>query len=223
MKTCSDHLHLGCGQTVPRGWLNADGSWQVVLARHPWLKQLLLGMHLLPRKQAEIPWSPEVLRLNLTGPLPFPDERFRFIFCSHTLEHLYYEEALRLLRECHRVLQRGGVCRFVVPDLESIVTRYQEAKAAGDPEAGTRLMEELSVHDKERKRGALGLYYRLTAFHQHKWMYDAASLQALFARAGFRNIRQAEYLDSRITRIAEVEDAGRILNGEGVAVEGIKK
>lgn len=223
MKPLSDHLHLGCGQTAPEGWLNVDGSWQVLLARSPRLKKMLVGFRLLPRSQAEIPWSRDVLQLNLTRPLPFADETFEVVFCSHTLEHLYHEDALRLLRECHRVLQHRGVCRFIVPDLESAIVRYQEAKVQGDAQASTRLMEELSVHDKQLKRGPLGLYYRLTAFHQHKWMYDAASLQELFARAGFGSVRQADYLDSRITRIAEVEDAGRILDGQGIAVEGIKQ
>jgi predicted SAM-dependent methyltransferase len=223
MKPASDHLHLGCGQTTPSGWVNVDGSWQVVLARHPKLKQLLVKLRVLPRAQAQIPWKADVMRLNLTAPLPFADGSFRSIFCSHTLEHLHYEDALRLLRECHRVLKKGGVCRFIVPDLESLVARYQEAKAAGDPQASSRFMEELYVHDKQRQRGALGMYYRLTSFHQHKWMYDSASLQDVFRQAGFMSVRQANYLDSRMERVAEVEDAGRILNGEGIVVEGTKE
>jgi SAM-dependent methyltransferase len=222
IKPWNDHLHLGCGLTAPKGWLNVDNSWQVVLARHPWIKQLLVSLRLFPRKQAELPWNAELLRVNLIGKLPFPDESFQAIYCSHTLEHLYSDNATLLLHECHRVLQRGGVCRFVVPDLESIVARYQKAKAEGDPEASTRLMEELMLQDKKPNGGPLGFYRRLTSFNQHKWMYDAASLEALFARAGFGEIRKADYLDSRINRIAEVESAGRILNGEGVVVEGVK-
>lgn len=218
-----DYLHLGCGLTAPKGWLNVDGSWQVVLARHPLLKKLLVASQLMPRKQAEIPWSRDVVRLNLTRPLPFANETFQAVYSSHALEHLYYEDALALLKESHRVLKSGGVCRAVVPDLESMLARYTKAKNVGDPEAGTRLMEELLVHDKRRKRGPLGIYYRLTAFHQHKWMYDAASMLRLFDEAGFKRVRQADYLDSRIARIGEVEDSNRILDDQGVAVEGIKQ
>jgi hypothetical protein len=53
-------------------------------------------------------------------------------------------------------------------------------------------------------------------------MYDAASLEQLFSTAGFSSVRRADYLDSRIERIGEVEDPERILGGQGVAVEGIK-
>jgi predicted SAM-dependent methyltransferase len=223
MKTSFDHLNLGCGLNAPPGWLNVDGSWQVVLARHPWLKELLVTLHLLPRIQADIPWSKDVLRLNFNRPFPFASASFHAVYSSHTLEHLYYGDAVRFLKECHRVLGRGGTCRAVVPDLRSIVSRYEKAKSANDPEAATRLMEELLVHDKQRKPGPIGIYYRLTAFHQHKWMYDAESLQKLFETAGFAQVRQAAYLDSKIARIHEVEDRGRIADGQGVAVEGTKE
>ena len=218
-----DHLHLGCGLRAPAGWLNVDGSPQVALARRPWLKKFLVATGLLPQRQAQIPWSPTVMRLNLTRSLPFPANHFVAVYSSHLLEHLYYEHALALLKEIYRVSRSGAVCRAVVPDLHAVVLRYVQAKADEDPQAGMRMVEELMVHDKGPKRGLLGAYYRATAFHQHKWMYDAASLADLFAMAGFTSVRQATYLDSRIGRIAEVEDAGRILHGQGVAVEGMKR
>ena len=217
-----DHLHLGCGLTAPANWLNVDGSFQVMLTRKPWLKTVLVETGLLPRQQADIPWSPTVVRLNLAKPLPFPDDHFAAVYASHLLEHLHYNHGLALLRECHRVLRPGATCRVVVPDLEAIVNRYTRAKAVADPHAATRLMEELLIHDKAPRPGLLGVYYRLTAFHQHKWMYDAASLQLMFSSAGFGSVRRADYLDSGIARIAEVEDSGRVLNGQGICVEGVK-
>src|SRR5256885_206946 len=159
MKPIFGHLNLGCGLNAPAGWLNADGSWQVVLARHSWLKELLVALHLLPRKQADIPWSRDVLRLNFNRPFPFASDSFQAVYSSHTLEHLYHENALAFLKECYRILQHGGTCRVVVPDLRSIVSRYEKAKSATDPEAATRLMEELLVHGKQPKPGVLGLYY----------------------------------------------------------------
>jgi len=217
-----DRLHLGCGLTAPTGWLNVDGSFQVVLARRPWLKRLLVSTGILPPKQAEIPWNPSVVRLDLTRPLPFPAGCFSAVYSSHLLEHLYHDQALALLKECHRVLRPGSVCRVVVPDLEALVGEYSKARAAGDASAATRLMEAMLVHDKGPKRGLLGLFYRITAFHQHKWMYDAASLMAMFTDAGFCAVRQAGCMDSAIEDVAEVENPGRIQAGQGIAVEGAK-
>jgi predicted SAM-dependent methyltransferase len=135
---------------------------------------------------------------------------------------LYHNDALALLKECHRLLTPGGICRAVVPDLESIVNQYLLAKRLDDPDAATRLMETILVHDKSRKRGVHGFYHRLTAFHQHKWMYDTASLLRLFEAAGFDQVDRAECLVSRIGHIDEVEDPKRILDGQGIVVEGVK-
>lgn len=219
----SDHLHLGCGLTAPPGWLNVDGSFQVTLAKHAWLKALLRIAGLQSREQGTIPWSANIVRLDLGRPLPFRDGCFTAVYSSHVLEHLHHDQALALLRECHRVLRPGGICRAVVPDLEAVVKRYVMAKAASDPHAGTRMMEDLMVHDKQRAGGLLGMYYRWTAYHQHKWMYDDSSLAQLFAAAGFGEVQSAECLESRIGRIAEVENPERVLNGQGIAVEGAKK
>jgi len=215
-------LHLGCGLETPSGWLNVDGSWQVLLARFPIIKHLLVGVGLLRRSQTANHWSREVLRLNLCKPLPFATETFEAVYCSHTLEHLYYRDAVALLRECHRVLKHGGICRFVVPDLETIVNRYVGSKAKGKRDAAMQMMEDLLVHEKQRKGGPLALYHRLFAFHQHKWMYDTDSLQLLFESAGFASVRPKGYLESQIDDIGTVENEGRILGGQGIAVEGTK-
>jgi SAM-dependent methyltransferase len=222
MKYVLDHLHLGCGLTAPDGWLNVDGSVQVILAQHQWLKRLVVALRLLPARQAAIPWSPRVRHINLTRPLPFADASFAAVYSSHVLEHLHHAHALALLLECRRVLRPGGTCRAVVPDIEAIVERYRSAKAQGGADAADRMMEEMLVHDRSPPRGLRGAYYRFTAFHQHKWMYDADSLMQLFRQAGFTAVRPAGYLDSRIERIGEVEDPGRMLDGQGVAVEGIR-
>jgi predicted SAM-dependent methyltransferase len=221
-KNLPDHLHLGCGLTTPGGWVNVDGSWQVVLARYPWIKSLLVSVRILPRKQAAIPWSPEVVRWDLAKPLPYANNYFAAIYSSHALEHLYHDDALSLLKECYRVLKPGGVCRIVVPDLGAIMDRYRRAKDAKDADAATKLMEELMVHDKKPKTGILGMFYRVTAFHQHKWMYDSDSLARLFELAGFAEVRTADFLDSRIERISDVENEGRIADGQGIVVEGMK-
>lgn len=218
-----DRLHLGCGLTAPEGWLNVDGSFQVVLARRPWLKRLLVSSGILPRTQAAIPWKPTVVRLDLARPLPYPEGCFGAVYSSHLLEHLYHDQALALLKECRRVLRPGSVCRVVVPDLGALVAEYVQQKSAGDSNAANRLMEAMMMHDKGPKHGLLGLFYRFTAFHQHKWMYDAASLMQMFSAAGFETVRQTGCLESAIEGVAEVENPERILDGQGIAVEGVKR
>lgn len=49
----------------------------------------------------------EVLRADMTKPLPFADGTFDLIF--HPVSNCYVEEVLPIFRECYRVLKPGGV------------------------------------------------------------------------------------------------------------------
>jgi 2-polyprenyl-3-methyl-5-hydroxy-6-metoxy-1,4-benzoquinol methylase len=44
------------------------------------------------------------------------EQKFGGVFCSHVIEHLAYEDALELIRLCHRVLRPGGVLLLVTPN-----------------------------------------------------------------------------------------------------------
>ena len=49
----------------------------------------------------------EIIRADMTKPLPFADESFDLIF--HPVSNCYVREVLPIWRECHRVLKHGGV------------------------------------------------------------------------------------------------------------------
>jgi hypothetical protein len=52
-------------------------------------------------------------------------------------------------------------------------------------------------------------------------MYDAPTLIRRMEEAGFKDVRQMGYLESRIPDIGEVEQEMRVLDG-GLVVEGVK-
>ena len=219
----SDRLHLGCGLTAPSGWVNVDGSWQVELARYPLARRTLARLDLIPARQAEVPWARHVRRLDLRRPLPFAAETFNVAFSSHLLEHLYRADALRLLRECHRVLRPGGVCRAVVPDLRHLVGDYIRASERGDADAARALVASLQMRpEAESGSGLYRIYQRLTDFHTHKWMYDAPALVTLFREAGFPEPEARAMWDSRIENVREVELESRAASGVGICVEAVR-
>ena len=51
-------------------------------------------------------YSINLVRADMTQPLPFPDESFDLIF--HPVSNCYVEDVLPIWRECFRVLRRGG-------------------------------------------------------------------------------------------------------------------
>lgn len=220
----SDCLHLGCGLTAPDDWLNIDGSLQVVFAKRPMLKRVLVKLGVYPRSQAAIPWPTNILRLDLRKQLPFPDRSFVAIYSSHTFEHLFRDEALTLAKECYRVLRAGGVCRIVVPDLAAVVQKYlkQSFQSIDADFAADQFMDELLVHPRAPKSGLLGLYHHILGYHQHKWMYDANSLKKLLIDAGFSDVTNPSCQQGRLPELLQIEDPSRVEAGAGVIAEGVK-
>jgi predicted SAM-dependent methyltransferase len=227
----SNKLHLGCGSKTPEGWINLDGSWNAWSRKYPMVRKVLKTFRILPVRLLNIQWNPDILIHDVRKPLRFQDNSLEAIYASHLLEHLYLEEAKRLLKECFRILKPGGVLRMVVPDLRAIVLEYMGEKPFGDSSEemeadsrGDRLNKRFSMRSQEPPSGNLiyRIYTALKDFHSHKWMYDADSLVRYFSFAGFVDVQEMQFLQSRIKGIKQVEDAGRVLSGAGICVEGVK-
>lgn len=229
-------LHLGCGLNTPMGWIHLDGSQNARLAKYPVVRKALEYLSILPKSQTTIPWSPDILIHDLRKPLPFEDDSLSAIYSSHTLEHLYLEQAKCLLQECFRVLEPGSVLRMVVPDLRAILLEYMGESSFGDAVGKAEVIKRHSVCRADRVNQRLllrspepasGIFSKihttLNDFHSHKWMYDAESLCMYFKRAGFAEVQEMACHQSRIEGIEEIEVPGRVLNGAGICVEGVKQ
>ncbi len=64
--------------------------------------------------------------------LPFNDNSINFIFSEHFFEHLFLDEAIPLLKECHRILKPYGVIRTCVPDAD--LRTYAPPEPLGFPD-----------------------------------------------------------------------------------------
>ncbi len=140
------YLHLGCGFKYIDGMLNADGN----------------------RFRKIDLW------IDLRNRLPFPDASCRFIYSSHTLEHLFPEEAIRLLREIRRVLGPEGVARIAVPSVEHALTVL-----------GGRRVEDWPRPFDDPAAQAVNYLF---CDGQHKYAYNFAILAGFACEAGFGRI-----------------------------------
>ncbi len=86
-------LHIGCGPLYLTDFANIDGNFT----------------------------RENDYCLDVRGGLPFPDGSMNFIYSCHMLEHVYVDEAVRILREWYRVLAPGGYIRLTLPDFNTIV------------------------------------------------------------------------------------------------------
>ena len=140
------YVHLGCGFKYLEGLINVDGNvFRTIDLWH-----------------------------DLRNSLPFPGRSCRFVYSSHTLEHLFPEEALALLRDIRRVLKDDGVARIAVPSVEHALEVARGRGAEAWPRAFTDPV-------------AQAINY-LFCDGQHKYAYNFDIL-ADFARAsGFSRV-----------------------------------
>ena len=57
--------------------------------------------------------------------IPVKNNSVNLIYCSHTIEHIDDSSALFLLKECYRLLKRGGGVRFTMPNIDLLYDAFQ--------------------------------------------------------------------------------------------------
>lgn len=174
-------VNLGCGHRPLSGWVNVD------IARGSWV---------------DVVW-------DLRAGLPFVNESCSAIFSEHVIEHLTSEDGERLLRECYRVLQPGGVLRVSTPDAERFLRSY-----AGD---GEFLRHPSFLESVETPLDRINQMMR--EYGQHLWVYDSASLQLSLKRAGFSHTIEQRFGISSHPKMQGLDSAERAF--ESLYVEAI--
>jgi len=129
---------------------------------------------------------------NLGQPIPLADGSCRFIFHEHVLEHFEITRGVNLVKECHRLLQLGGVLRVAMPSLDKMLANcangnWRSVRSPHMPQVQTRA-EYLNV---------------MFRFWGHQWIYDREELHRRLREAGFLQI-----LDTEIQRSAYLELRG---------------
>jgi len=216
-------LNVGSGPAEAAGWTHMDGSWQAKLAGYRWLSPI--GRAILKKEIGH--WPAGVKYRDIRRGLGYGPHSVAVVYSSHMLEHLHRSDALSFLHDVNRSLLPGGVLRIVVPDLASIVGWYQahrnESPVGRQGSSSDLLMDLLLLRprDSSNGHGPAAWIRRAITLHEHKWMYDAEGLRALFEEAGFRNAQPRGFLESAIpsARLAAVESADRVCDGAGVCVE----
>jgi predicted SAM-dependent methyltransferase len=170
-------VNLGSSLEVAPDWYNVDGSLSALAAT--WPDVLLKRVYRLSSVKQWYSWEQYRTILknntfifhNLRYGAPFTDASVDFLYSSHLLEHLFKEDAVRLLAEMRRVLKPGGRLRICVPDLTKAVEFYN---------AGNKLR-------------ALGYFFassQVEDLGRHRYMYDFELLQMLLAETGFRLVER---------------------------------
>ena len=193
-------LNLGSGTTCLDDWINIDSSFNARLAKYLRIRHFLFKVGILPKKYYEMPWSKHIHKImvrDVRKKLPFDDESIDVIYSSHLIEHLRKNEAENVLRECFRVLKKGGLFRLIVPDLELLARNYLKEieKTQNSRQKGHYLPSEifLDMLDLGNEKTRTPFIRMIFSSGRHRWMYDQFSLTALLASCGFVDIQKRSY------------------------------
>lgn len=167
-------INIGCGQWRCDGWIGVDSS-----NAYPYKNKKELGF--------DVDW-------NVLGGLPFNDVSVKYVFVSHFLEHLTYNESIKLLNECYRVMEKGGVIRLIVPDLDLFIKKFIEKDVEffkqGEIAGGGWLN---NLTDTFLMNFYSGPDWNNSC---HKYAYNFENISNRLLQCGFRKIIRSDYMKS---------------------------
>ena len=132
--------------------------------------------------------APCDLRADARQPFPFEDASVRGVYSEHFLEHLTQTDGIHFLRECRRVLTPGGRARIAMPDLDSLVQRYESEDWRGDGD-----MFRLGFDWVQNRCEMLNIAMREWG---HFWVYNEDELRRLGQLAGLRVVDRVQHGES---------------------------
>jgi predicted SAM-dependent methyltransferase len=189
-------LHIGCGDHLLDGWLNAD---------------------LFPRSKL-------ILHLDSTQPFPFNADAFDYIFSEHMIEHVSYPHGLQMLAECHRVLKVNGKIRISTPSLRFLIDLYRENRSPVQGDYIKWATEQfVKAAPRSHPTFVINNFVRDWG---HQFIYDEEILSASLRQAGFSAVVRCELNDSHEQRLRNLENEGRMPSGflrlESMTLEATK-
>jgi len=163
-------LHIGCDPVKLPGWVNIDMTVDSGITD---------------------------LKLDITKGLPFEDNSCELIYHEHCLEHLPVKEGVEFLKECHRLLKKGGVTRISMPSLDVILQKCHQGNWRDQ-----HWLQSGRHRSIQTKAEMLNAVFR---WWGHQWVYDREELHRRLKEAGFTQIKDVEWGMSEVEELRNRE------------------
>jgi predicted SAM-dependent methyltransferase len=184
-------LQIGAGRHHLGGWLTTD---------------------LVPREF-------HTVYLDASKRFPFRDETFDYIVAEHIIEHLTYGDAIKMLKECHRVLVGAGILRVSTPDIHLL------CQLMSPPLTG--VLERYVSWSNRRFDGGCEphsvahVVNRLEHDWGHQFLYDQDTLIAALEQCGFAEATRSVPNESEHPALANVDGHAKEVGEEFNQLESL--
>ena len=128
------------------------------------------------------------LCMDLSQPLPFPDNCVEEIYSSHLLEHFSFPDPMvNFLSECYRILKPGGFFKIAVPNARIYIESYENPEQF-DPEKYCLYTPAYHYHSKIDF-----INYIAYMDGHHRYLFDEENLPKVIAHGGFENVKLRDF------------------------------
>ncbi len=197
-------INLGCDIETPRSFVGVDGSFLILFVSRPFFPRFLKSL-LYSKSSSKNHYSfveflrkvnnSRIIHHDLKYGIPFKNDSVEYIFSSHFLEHLDEKSAGDLLKECNRVLKKGGIIRIIVPDLDEEIDEIC-----------------FNLENYKKNRDVIKVQKYVTSsfenegeFSYHRKMYNFEALKEALASAGFKNVKKKKRFEGLMPKLRKLD------------------
>ncbi len=186
-------LHIGAGNRKIKDWLNTD----------------IGNKSIMPI-------------VDVTKKFPFNTKTFDYVFSEHMIEHIKYQDGVKMLKESFRVLKSNGKIRISTPDLQFLINLYSNEKDQLQKD-----YIEWSCKNYQLTEGSIievvNNYFQSWG---HQFIYDKNTIENTLKAVGFTKIEFFKINESNNLDLKDLENDKRLpknfLQLESLSVEATK-
>jgi predicted SAM-dependent methyltransferase len=150
-------------------------------------------------------WDKRVKFKNIIN-LKLEKNSVEYVYSSHLLEHLYFDQCVKLIHILYDALEIGGRIRFALPDYDAFIADFNKTHQT-NPLLANQNFERILLSWPREKPNLKRMIWRFITgdLHIHRWHPNFAVMEHVFKEVGFIDIRRCKYRSSRLFGIENLE------------------